>query len=253
MDRNSRGKIEVILRTFLAISILFIGISHPIKDSETLIRKMLNKYEGKWYKTLTFNQQTTRYDVEGNITSDQVWYEAMRLPDQLLIKINDIKGGNGMLFRNDSLYQFENGEVAGSRPMIHPLLVLGFSVYAQPLEKTISDLNALEFDLSKFHKREFEGKQYYVVGADAGDETSNQFWIEKDRLLFTRLIQDFGDGRKQDIRFNDYQKLVGGWVAAEVLFYSNNELRLKEIYTKIHSPELDQSIFEISSFVRAKW
>ena len=64
MDRNSRGKIEVILRTFLAISILFIGISHPIKDSETLIRKMLNKYEGKWYKTLTFNQQTTRYDVE---------------------------------------------------------------------------------------------------------------------------------------------------------------------------------------------
>lgn len=253
MDRDSRGKVVVILRTILIISILFIGSSHPIKDSETLIRKMLNKYEGHWYETLTFDQQTTRYDSAGNITSDQVWYEAMRLPDQLVIKIDDMNGGNGMLFRNDSLYQFQEGEIAGSRPMIHPLFVLGFSVYAQPLEKTISSLNALGFDLSKFHKRTFKGKQYYVVGADKGDETSNQFWIEKDRLLFTRLIQDFGDGRKQDIRFNDYRKLGGGWVAAEVLFFTNGHLRLKEIYSKIQSPSLSEAMFETEGFVDAKW
>lgn len=243
----------MVLRTILAISFLIIGNGHPVKDSETLIKKMLNKYEKKWYQTLIFDQQTTRYDAEGNISSEEVWYEAMLLPDKLLIKIDDMDGGNGMLFRNDSLYQFKEGEMAGSRPMIHPLLVLGFSVYAQPLAKTISDLNVLGFDLSKFHKREFEGKQYFVVGADAGDETSNQFWIEKDRLLFTRMIQDFGNGRNQDIRFNDYQKLGGGWIAAEVLFYANDQLRMKETYSEIQSPELKQSIFEVSSFVGAKW
>lgn len=243
----------MVLRTILAISILFIGNGNPVKDSETLIKKMLNKYESKWYKTLTFNQQTTRYDAEGDVTSDQIWYEAMLLPDQLLIKIDDMNGGNGMLFRNDSLYQFKEGEMVGSRPMIHPLLVLGFSVYAQPLEKTISDLNVLGFDLSKFHKREFEGKQFYVVGADAGDEVSNQFWIEKDRLIFTRMIQDFGDGRNQDIRFNNYQKLGGGWVATEVLFYTNDQLRLKETYSKIQSPDLNRSIFDMTNFIGAKW
>jgi hypothetical protein len=214
---------------------------------------MLNRYESKWYETLTFDQQTIRYDSVGNITSDQVWYEAMRLPDQLVIKIDDINGSNGMLFRSDSLYQFQNGEIAGSRPMIHPLFLLGFSVYAQPLEKTISALNALGFDLSKFHTRTFEGKKYYVVGAEKGDETSHQFWIEKERLLFTRLIQNFGDWRRQDIRFNNYQQLGGGWVAAEVLFYTNDQLRLKETYSKIQSPSLSEAMFETDGFVDAKW
>jgi len=214
---------------------------------------MQHKYDGKWYETLTFEQQTTRYDAEGNITSDQIWYEAMRLPDQLVIKIDDMYGGNGMLFRNDSLYHFQNGGIAGARPMIHPLFVLGFSVYSQPLEKTVSALNTLRFDLSKFHKHTFEGKQYYVVGADKGDEISNQFWIEKDRLLFTRLIQDFGDGRKQDIRFNDYRRLGGGWVAAEILYFTDGSLRLKQIYSKIKSPELDEAMFEVNGFVGAKW
>ena len=161
--------------------------------------------------------------------------------------------GNGMLFRNDSLYQFQEGEMEGSRPMIHPLFVLGFSIYAQSLEETISELNVLGFDMRKFHKRTFKGKQYYVVGADEGDETSNQFWIEKDRLLFTRLIQDFGDGRKQDIRFNDYRKLGGGWVAAEVLFFTNDDLRLKEIYSNIQSPQLNEAMFEKDGFTNAKW
>jgi len=243
----------VILKTILAISILFIASSHPIKDSETLILKMLDKYEGKWYETLTFEQQTTRFHSTGNITSDQIWHKAMRLPDQLVIKFDDMDSGNGMLFRNDSLYQFQEGEMEGSRPMIHPLFVLGFSIYAQSLEETISELNVLGFDMRKFHKRTFKGKQYYVVGADEGDETSNQFWIEKDRLLFTRLIQDFGDGRKQDIRFNDYRKLGGGWVAAEVLFFTNDDLRLKEIYSNIQSPQLNEAMFEKDGFTNAKW
>ena len=243
----------MIFRGAFFITFLTVCGGHGVKNSEGLVRAMLNKYEFKWYKTLTFDQQTTRFDSAGKVTSDVVWYEAMRLPDELVIKIGDINGGNGMLFRNDSLYQFQNGEIAGSRPMIHPLFVLGFSVYAQPLKKTISALNALGFDLSKFHKRSFEGKQYYVVGAEEGDETSNQFWIERKRLLFTRLIQDFGDGKKRDIRFNDYRKLGGGWVAAEVLFYTNERLRLKETYTRIQSPTLDQNMFQPNNFLEANW
>ncbi len=226
---------------------------YGVKDAEGLVRAMLNKYEGKWYQTMTFEQRTVRYDSVGNVTSDKIWYEAMQMPDQLVIKFEDWDSGNGMLFRNDSLYRFEDGSVAASRPMIHPLMVLGFSVYNQPLEKTISSLNALGFDFSKFHKREFNGKKVYVVGADEGDETSNQFWIEKDRLLFVRLIQDFGNGRNQDIRFTNYQKLGEGWVAAQVDFYSGDKLRLRETYSNIQSPELNQTIFDPSAFVEAKW
>ena len=244
---------NMITRFIFFISLLTLSGDYGIRNGEALVEAMLNKYQNKWYETLTFEQETIRYDTAGNVVSNKKWYEAMRLPDQLVIKFEDFSSGNGMLFRNDSLYQFRDGEIAGSRPMIHPLLVLGFSVYKQPVEKTITALNSLGFDFSKFHKREYEGRQVYVVGADAGDETSNQFWIEKDRLLFVRSIQNFGNGRIQDIRFNKYEKLGSGWIAAEVLFYSNDKLSLRETYSKIRTPELSSNIFQPKNFTQSKW
>lgn len=239
----------------LCISVLFFGLlgEKGIQSGEELISAMHKKYDGKWYQTLTFEQQTLRYDTAGNITSEELWYEALEMPDKLTIKINAFDSGNGMMIRNDSLYQFSNGSIAGTRPMLHPLLILGFSVYNQPVEKTIADLKVLGIDFEKFHKRTYEGKKVYVVGALEGDETSTQFWIDRERMLFVRLIQDFGQGRSQDIRFNKYQPLGNAWIAPEVLFYSNGQLRLKEVYTNIRTPELGQEIFNPNFFTKSRW
>lgn len=241
------------IRLILSIALLAINGDYGIKDGKSLIGAMLKKYEGKWYETLTFEQNTIRYDSTGQVSNEQLWYEAIQLPDKLIIKYEDLNKGNGILFRNDSLYRFQNGAITNARPMIHPLLVLGFSVYGQPAEKTIASLSALGFDFSKFHEREFEGRQVYVVGAMKGDSSSNQFWIDKKRLLFVRAIQNFGNDQIQDIRFNDYQKIGGGWVAKEVLFYSNGNLRLKEIYSNVRSPKLDKNLFIPSNFAKANW
>ena len=241
--------------TFL-LSLLFWFLpasDRGIPDAESLIEAMYKKYDGKWYQTLTFEQQTIRYDTAGNVTKEELWYEALRMPDKLSIKIQDWDSGNGMMIRNDSLYRFKEGTIAGTRPMLHPLLILGFSVYNQPVEKTINDLKVLGIDFSKFHKRTFEGEKVYVVGAEEGDETSTQFWVRKNGLLFVRLIQNFGEGRTQDIRFNKYQPLGGGWIAPEVLFYANGKLRLKEVYTNIRTPELSKEVFEPGHFQTIRW
>lgn len=224
-----------------------------VHSGEDLIGAMHKKYNGKWYQTLTFEQQTLRYDTAGNITSEELWYEALRMPDKLTIKIDNFDSGNGMMIRNDSLYQFNNGSIAGTRPMLHPLLILGFSVYNQPVDKTVADLKALGVDFEKFHKRSYKGRRVYVVGALEGDDTSTQFWIDKEKMLFVRLIQDFGQGRSQDIRFNNYQPLGNAWIAPEVLFYGNGKLRLKEVYTNIRTPELDNEIFNPNFFAKSRW
>lgn len=239
----------------ISVVFLFASLFGPtgIKDSEGLINAMHARYDGKWYQTLTFEQQTIRYDTAGNVTSEEIWYEALEMPDKLTIKINDINADNGMMIRNDSLYQFRGGQITGTRPMLHPLLILGFSVYNQPTDKTIRDLKALGVDFTKFHKREYNGERVYVVGAEAGDETSTQFWIRKDHLLFVRMIQNFGNGRSQDIRFNKYQPLAGGWIAPEVLFYGNGKLRLKEVYNNIRTPELGIDVFNPNLFTQSRW
>jgi len=226
---------------------------HGAKSGEDVIQAMHKRYEGKWYPTLTFEQQTIRYDSTGAVLSEEVWYEAMQLPNKLTIKFNSWDSGDGLMIRNDSLYAFKEGQLTNTQPMLHPLLVLGFSVYCQSPEKTIADLQQLGIDLSKYHKRMHNGKKVYVVGAEEGDETSTQFWIEKERMLFVRLIQDFGNGRVQDIRFNKYQALGGGWIAPEVVFYANGKLRLKEVYSNIRTPELGLDVFDPNAFVQSKW
>jgi hypothetical protein len=237
----------------LAVLLLSFSAARGVRSGEELIEAMYRKYEGKWYQTLTFEQQTIRYGEDGEVVSEEMWHEALRMPDKLAIKIGGMDSGNGMMIRNDSLYQFSEGSMVGTRPMLHPLLVLGFSVYNQPAEKTINDLKVLGVDFEKFHKRMYEGRKVYVVGADEGDEVSTQFWVDRERKLFVRLIQDFGEGRSQDVRFNKYQPLCKAWVSPEVLFYSDGTLRLKEVYTNIRTPELSAEVFNPVTFTESKW
>ena len=62
-------------------------------------------------------------------------------------------------------------------------------------------------------------------GWEKGDLKSKQFWVEKNRLLFVRLFEPIqGDVSKfQDIRFEDYREMAGGWVAARVEVYVDDK------------------------------
>mgnify|MGYP003133206509 CR=1 FL=1 len=241
----------------LTLSVILTLFALPTEQNGvglSLLEKMYARYQGKWYKNLTFDQQTIRYDEDGNVVSENIWYEAIQMPDKLAIKFDEMDKGNGMIFRNDSIYQLKEGVVSASRIMYHPLLILGFSVYDQPAVKTARALTILGFDLEKAYQRDYNGKKVYVVGALEGDESSNQFWIDKETLLFVRMTQNFGNGRNQDVHFDKYEKVDGGWVATEIKFYTDNKLRLLETYSNIKSPKsLSPEIFEPNSFEGAKW
>jgi hypothetical protein len=84
------------------------------------------------------------------------------------------------------------------------------------------------------------GKRAYVVGAGRTDATSNQFWVEADRLLFVRLIQTDtvhrpqGDTvRTRDIRFENYVQHDGGWVAEKVRILTAGRTTFQEEYSNV--------------------
>ena len=124
---------------------------------------MRDRYAGKWYRTLTFTQKTTLPD--GKV---ETWYEALELPGKLRIDIAPLDSGKTLLFRNDSLYVFEQKKLKGSQPLVHPLMVLGFDVYQAPVKETVRKLRGLKFDLTKLHQTTWQGRPTYVVGAEAG-------------------------------------------------------------------------------------
>jgi hypothetical protein len=227
------------------------GPTDPPKDGLELLAMMRERYLGKWYRTLTFVQKTTLGD--GKV---ETWYEAAELPGKLRIDIAPLEGKNTLLFRNDSLYEFKGGKLTESHPMIHPLMVLGFDVYAQPVETTARQLRSLGFDLAKLHEAAWQGRPAYVVGAAAGDSVTRQFWIDKERLYFVRLVEPGkqNPSARVETLFNKYIPMGQGWLETEVRFMVNGETRMLEEYSDPKAGvTLDPAIFEPSRWVPPGW
>lgn len=252
----------------LAVTVLAAGSASgaaEIKDGAGLLTAMHDKYAKDWYETLSFQQDAITHNADGT-NKKEIWYEAAMLPGKLRIDIATPNGdpqpgyqpgtalagdSHGMLVADGTITLFKNQEVTTQQPFVHMLLVLGFDVYKQPAETTIEQVKKEGFDLSKMHEEMWEGEPVYVVGADKGDLKTKQFWIEKKRLFFVRLIQpDRQDATKtSDSRFMDYKKLSVGWVAARVEFYVDGKNEFSEIYANMKAnPKLDPAFFDAKQF-----
>jgi hypothetical protein len=217
-----------------------------IRDGEGVLRAMQERYAKDWYETLTFTQKSTTHKADGTNTSE-TWYESALLPGKLRIDIGPASEGNGILVADGALTLFKGGQVTETRPFVHMLLVLGFDVYRQAAETTIAQVKGQGFDLSKMCEDIWEGQPVYVVGADRGDLKTKQFWVDKKRLLFVRMIEpdEKEPAKSNDSRFTDYKKLPVGWVAARVEFFVDGKNVFSEEYSEIKTnPKLDAGMFD---------
>jgi hypothetical protein len=238
-------------------ALLTVTLAHgqDIRDGETLLRAMHDRYQKTWYQTVTFTQKSTTYKPDGT-SSAETWYEAALLPGKLRIDIGDPAKNNGYIFADGNLAIVKDGKLAGTQQRMNILLVLGFDVYRQDPETTIKVVKGEGYDLSKLHEDTWEGKPAYVVGADKGDLTSRQFWIAKDKLLFLREIEPArSDASKaEDIRFTDYRPLEGAWIAARVEMHVDGKMVFSEDYTDIKgNVKLTPAVFDPQQFTATHW
>jgi len=255
-DMQIRVRRRAVLILAAVCALLAAGIpAQEIRDGETLLRAMHGRYQNNWYETLTFTQKSTTHNDDGTDKSE-IWHEAMLLPGNLRIDIGPPADGNGMLVANGARTSFQNGKASDPHPFVHMLLVLGFDVFRQPTQATVDQIKGQGFDLTKLREDSWDGESVYVVGADKGDLKSKQFWVEKKRLLFVRMIApDRRDAAKTaDSRFADYRQLPVGWVAARVEFFVAGKNVFSEEYSEIQTnPKLDPAIFDRRQFNSQHW
>jgi hypothetical protein len=236
---------------------LALSTSHlPGQDDPgvAVIRSMHDRYAGTWYHTLVFDQRTTRRTASGSDTVEQ-WHEAARAPADLRIDQGAISDGNGALMRNDSTYIMDHGAVSKRRAGGNPILSFLFTVYLVPVDESAATWRALGYDLSKVHDDRWDGRPVTVVGADPGDTTTSQVWIDKERLVIVRKLGPLAPGAKKiwDLRFNKYQRAGGGWVSAECSFYSGGaRAQLEEYYNIRADIPLDPGLFSPDQWSTAK-
>ncbi len=224
--------------------------SQEVPDGQALLTAMHDRYKDSWYESVVFKENAITLNPDGT-SKTEVWDEALQLPGKLRINKGPASEGNGFVFADGSLTTFQKGKASATLPYVHMLLVLGFDVYRQPPNSTIDQVKGEGFDLSQIHEEKWEGQDVYVVGAPKGDLRSKQFWIEKKRLLFVRLLEpDAHDATKiHDSRFRDYRKLSPGWISARVEFYVDGKNVFNEDYFDIKAnAKFDPALFDPKKF-----
>jgi len=222
-----------------------------IKNGKDVINAMYKKYNGHWYTHFTFTQDAFFYK-DGKEDKKEVWHEAATFPGKLVIKYDSMTSRNGVVFANNTVTGIKDGIAKTPRLFIHDLLLVGFDVYFLQPELSCKILDSLGYDLNKVREDKFEGRDVYVVGAEKGNDSIPQFWIDKERLYMHRIV--YKKGKQMDVVFRDYVKMEGYWVAKEVEFKSNGMLQMVEKYYNIKLPKnLNTEIFDPKQFLNAKW
>jgi hypothetical protein len=157
-----------------------------------------------------------------------------------------------VIYAGDSVYRFTSGKLAGASADMNELLILGFDVYTQPVDRTTALLRARGIDLSKVSQSTWEGRPVFIVGAVAGDTVSKQFWIDAQRLLFVRLVETVATPtvrRRLDYRFLNYVQHGGAWVAEEVVGLRDGKPSLHEVYANVRvGVSLDDATFDPAEY-----
>jgi hypothetical protein len=101
-------------------------------------------------------------------------------------------------------------------------------------------LDSLSVDTELIRTDEWEGRPVYVVGANAGDTTSNQMWIDAERLVLLRFIQR-GKGSPRpvvsDFRVGGYKEIEGYQIPTEFLVIRNGRPVFREQYANVRINE----------------
>jgi hypothetical protein len=233
------------------------GVTAPATGVE-LLQRMRDAYRGRWFRTLTFTQTTTRRRADGSDTVS-TWYESIRHDDargtELRIDIGDPSAGNGVLYSPDSLWVLRGGHLAIVRPGGNALLPLIEGVYLQPVARTAAELRPTGIDLGRaVLTGTWNGRPAWIAGAGSpSDTTSPQIWVDVERKVVVRaILVPAPSAPLMDVRLDSLVPLSGGWLATQCTFYVAGKLAQREEYHDwAANVDLAPGLFEVTTWTTA--
>lgn len=212
---------------------------------------MHSRYAERWYSSIEIALSNTLYATDGRQTRSN-WREFLAVPGRQRIDYLPLQQQSGVLYVAGRIYSFVNGRQSAVQVGWNPLALLVADVYVQPVDTTTRQLDSLGFDLTKVRADYWDGDRVWVVGANVGDSTSSQFWIDSDSLVVERVIQRSTQGTRtivNDVRFAAYSDVAGFPVAREITVYRDGRLVLRQDYSevKVNVP-LPPALFDPTRF-----
>jgi hypothetical protein len=235
--------------TLLSIALILLQVGQPMAppSGEAIVRAAYARYAGKWPRTITYVQRTEDMGTE----RPQTWYTALELPGKSRVDIAPMGVGRALVIRADSNYGYGAGQLRSVFRQPNPLFLLLYDLHTQPPDRTIATLKELKIDLTRSHEDTWVGRPMLVVGAGKGDSVSNQFWLDKERMVVVRLLLN---RRAFEVRIAGYQRVGGGWIEGGIETWNRGQLVRVQQNTDIKiGMKHEAGLFEPSRYKMPKW
>lgn len=201
----------------------------------------------------TFSQKTIRYRNDGQVDTS-IWYEAIQYPDKFRIDFGDPAEGNAVIYRNDSAFIFRNHELQTSRLEPMPLLFLEGGMEFLPFDEVMPRLFELGLDTAEFRKTNWEGAEYYVIGAKEGDMEARQVWVDVEKLIPIRRLDPHPSGQVIELVYKDFKNFNGSMIETRVDIFIKGKLIQEEYYLDIDpDPKIPSGFFNLENFGKVHW
>ncbi len=215
------------------------------QNGEELLRAMHKKHAGNYCQTVTFDQKTYRYDTSGIVKDTSNWYEWISYPDKFRIDFGKKFGGNCVIFKNDSAFNYKKNKLVNKRRDENDLLLLLGGMYFRPFDSVVARLERLGYDLDKLTMLEINGKTFYVISSTSvKGENKHQITVDKKDLKVIKIKTKLTDTDWLEIIFDEFKKTCKGFTETKVTALKNDKLEQKEEYLNLKtSVAIPDSIF----------
>lgn len=200
------------------------------KNGRELLHAMHKKHFQQYCQTLAFDQRTTRFDTTGVIRDTSYWYEWISYPDKFRIDFGKKFGGNCVIFKNDSAFNYRNHKLTRKYPDENDLLLLLGGMYFRPVDSVIARLERLGYDLEKITRLTVYGKTVFVVSSA---DNSHQFWVDKKDLKVLKLKTKMAEKDVLEITFDGFKRTCKGFTETRVVAHKNGKLEQTEEYLNL--------------------
>ena len=155
---------------------------------------------------------------------------------------------SGYVRNRQRLAVFERGRRVSTANRVDLSALLAYDVFAQSIDTTIIWLDSARVRFGLVRRDELDGRRVFVVGAEEGDSTSAQFWVDVERWRVLRVIQR--DARKPaeilDLRFTDFTDLLDVPVPTQIRVYREGRLIEEQEFSNfVVNPSLPSRAFDL--------
>lgn len=210
--------------------------SFSFRTGDDVLSYLHQRYRNSPCKAYTFSQKNTHYRND-SISGTSEWHEAIEFPDRFRIDFGDKAAGNFIIFRNDSAYRYKQAELKSATYDPNTLLLLLGGLYYRDFADVMSRLQKEGYRTSVLSKQHWRKQKVYVIGAEAGDLSSNQIWVSKKSWRIVRIIERMNENDVMDMTFDRHQAHCKGYVETKVTFKRNGKTEQVEDYYNISAVE----------------